>query len=432
MRIAIIAPGSRGDVEPYIALGQGLHRAGHVTRLVSHENFAPLVSAHGVEFWPIAGDVQEVAQGEEMTARLESGSFLAVMSQMAREAERGAIAFAEGSLAACRGMDLLLTGIGGLFVAQAQAEKFALPLVQAYYLPFTPTRAYPSALFPALPFSIGALNSLSYRLTQQMMWQGFRSADRIARQKVLGLPAAPFWGPRAPRGAPILYGYSPAVIPPPPDWDANTHVTGYWFLDPPADWTPPAALVKFLQAGDPPVYVGFGSMSNRRPEETAELIVQALKRAGQRGVILGGWGGLRPANLPDSVFLLDSAPFSWLFPRMAAVVHHGGAGTTSAGLRAGVPSAVIPFFADQPFWGRRVAALGVGPAPIPRKQLTVERLAQAIQAACTDQPMRQRAAELGERIRKEDGVACAVALIEHFAAGLDPKGLGRSSASHDL
>jgi UDP:flavonoid glycosyltransferase YjiC (YdhE family) len=249
------------------------------------------------------------------------------------------------------------------------------------------------------------------------MWQGFRSADRLARQKVLGLPAAPFWGPyNADRvhHYPILYGYSPSVIPPPPDWDKNIHVTGYWFLDPAADWTPPSALMEFLQAGSSPVYVGFGSMSSRKPEETADLVLQALARTRQRAILLSGWGGLRKADLPSSVLMVDSIPFSWLFPRVAAVVHHGGAGTTAAGLRAGVPSVVIPFFGDQPFWGQRIAELGVGPAPIPRQKLTVERLAQAIQKAVTDQTMRQCAAHLGAKIQAEDGIARAVAIVQHI------------------
>ncbi len=421
MRIAIIAPGSRGDVQPYIALGKGLQEAGHVVRLVTHVDFEELVNSHGVEFWPVKGSVQAIAQSQEMRARLATGNFLAVMSQMAKEAQRGARVLAEGGLAACQGMELVLAGIGGLFVGLALAEKLDLALLQAYYIPFTPTRAYPSFLLPRLPsWPGGSLNRLSYHLARQILWQGFRSADKLARREVLGLPPAPFWGPHnADRvhDLPILYGFSPSVIPKAPDWEEDVHVTGYWFLDPAADWTPPAALMEFLQAGPPPVYVGFGSMSNRNPEETTDLVLQALTRSKQRGIMLSGWGGLHKAELPDTVFMLDSAPFSWLFPRVAAVVHHGGAGTTSAGLRAGVPSVVIPFFGDQPYWGQRVAELGVGTEPIPQRKLTVERLVQAIHQAVTDPAMRQRAAKLGSKIQAEDGVARAVAVIEQIEEG---------------
>ena len=413
MRIVIIASGSRGDVEPYVALGKGLQAAGHVVRLVTHWDFESLVTLHGVEFWPVEGSVQDVAQS--MAELIEKGNFLAILTQMSKEAQRGALALASASLAACQGMDLIVAGLGGMFVGVAIGEKLGIPLVQAYYIPFTPTRAYPAFVVPKPPALLGTLlNRPSYQVARQMIWQAFRSADKRARREVLALPPAPFFGPfdaTPVRGQPILYGYSPAVIPPPADWGADVHVTGYWFLDPAEDWTPDPALADFLAAGPPPVYVGFGSMSSRNPEGTANLILDALARTGQRGIIHAGWSGLQGADLPGSVMMVDGVPFAWLFPRVAAVVHHGGAGTTSAGLRAGVPSVVVPFFGDQPYWGQRVADLGVGPAPIPRKKLTAERLAQAIQVAVTDEAMRGRAAELGKKIRVEDGVAAAAAVV---------------------
>ncbi|MCP4593378.1 MAG: glycosyltransferase family 1 protein, partial [bacterium] len=157
------------------------------------------------------------------------------------------------------------------------------------------------------------------------------------------------------------------MAPKPSDWGEQAHVTGYWFLDHVSDWQPPADLVRFLESGPPPVYVGFGSMMSRRAEQTTRITLDALKQSGQRGLIATGWGALSQSDLPDEVFLIESVPHDWLFPRTAAVVHHGGAGTTGAGLRAGVPGIVVPFGGDQPFWARRVEALGVGPAPIPRK-----------------------------------------------------------------
>ena len=417
MRIVIIAPGSRGDVEPYVALGKGLKKAGHVVRLVSHHNFAELSNSHGLEFWPVDVDVQDIAQSAEMRELLGGGNFLAIMLQMAKEAQRGALHLAKVGLSACDGMDMLLAGVGGLYVGLALQEKLGLPLIQAYYIPFTPTRLYPSFLIPNGFKLGGSLNRLSYQLARQVMWQGFRSADKLVRQKVLSIPAAPFWGSNNEKYAkhyPILYGFSPSVIPQPPDWEDNIHVTGYWFLDPSDDWTPSPALADFLQAGPPPIYIGFGSMSNRKPEETTNLVLKALSQSNQRGIILSGWGGLHADNLPSSVLMVDSVPFSWLFRRLAAVIHHGGAGTTAAGLRAGVPSVVIPFFGDQPFWGQRVAEMGVGPTPIPFRKLTVDRLTQAIQTAVNDQAMRQRAAYLGVKIQAEDGVTRAVAILQEM------------------
>ena len=422
MRIVIVAPGSRGDVEPYIALGKGLKKAGHYIRLISHQNFATLVNSQGVEFWSIESNVQDIARSNEMSERIEKGNFLAVMSQMKKEAERQAISSAETGLKACEGMEMVLAGVGGLFVGVSLAEKFKLPFLQAYYIPFTPTRAFPSFLFPKFPQWLGGYsNRFSFHIMRQIIWQGFRSTDKLMRKQVLNLPVASFWGPyktNQVHQCPILYGFSPSVIPPPADWGSNTHVTGFWYLDPPADWTPSQELVDFIDAGSPPIYIGFGSMSSRNPQETTALILKALEQTQQRAIMLSGWGGLQKTDLPKSVFMVDSVPFSWLFPRVAALVHHGGAGTTAFGLRAGVPSIVIPFFADQPFWGHRIAKLGVGPKPIPRRKLTAQKLAQAIQVAVTDKAMRQRASDLGYKILAEKGVEEAVTVVKQIEDSL--------------
>jgi sterol 3beta-glucosyltransferase len=311
---------------------------------------------------------------------------------------------------------MLLAGISGGFLARSLSEKTGISLVLAYNLPITPTREFAGALLPGLgSFFGGALNWLSHWLSLQIVWQAYRPVDRQVRGKLLGLPPAPLMGPLrtdGSRDSPVLYGISPSVIRPPADWDAaRVHLTGYWFLDPPGGWKPPEALDRFLAGGGPPVYIGFGSMASRDPEATAVTVLQAVNRAGQRAIIHRGWGGMHAEELPDSVFMIDSVPHSWLFPRVAAVVHHGGAGTTAAGLASGVPSIVVPFHGDQPFWGQRVAELGAGPAPIPRKKMTVGRLAAAIDAVLTDTAMRGRAAELGARIRSEDGIARAVYLI---------------------
>jgi UDP:flavonoid glycosyltransferase YjiC (YdhE family) len=414
MKIMIIAPGSRGDVQPYIALGKGLKNAGHAIRFVSHQNFEKLVTSYGLEFWSVDSDIQGIVETDSMREQIEKGNFLSMMAKMAKEAQRESVIFAEGGAAAAQGMDLILAGMGGLYIGLAIAEKLNLPFLQAYVVPFTPTRDFSSVLTPKLP---SPLNRLSHQLTRQLMWQGFRSADTLARRKVLDIPPTPISGPynsKATRDMPILYGFSPSVIPVPSDWDGDIHVTGYWFVDEADDWTPPSTLSDFLQAGAPPVYIGFGSLSNRNPEETADLVIRALKQINQRAVLLSGWGGLHKADLPDSIFMIDSIPHSWLFPRVAAVVHHGGASTTAAGLRAGIPSVIVPFYGDQPFWGRRIAELGVGPNPIPRGKLTSERLAHAIQQAVTDEGMHERAASLGAKIQVEDGIARAAEVIHHL------------------
>jgi sterol 3beta-glucosyltransferase len=412
--IAIIALGSRGDVQPYIALGKGLKAAGHSVRLVTHENFAGLVSSHRLEFWPVKGNVQEFMETPKMRELLEKGNFLAISAHAAKASQRAAIDWVEGGLAACQGVNLLIAGVGGLFVGLAIAEKLKVPLLQAYIFPFTPTTAFPAILFPQAISKLGGyVNRLSHQLFRQMMWQGSRTGDRLARERVLGLPSAPFFGPYNSahfRRYPIIYGFSPSVIPKPSDWH-HTHITGYWYLNEAPDWEPPAALLDFLHSGAPPVYIGFGSMGSRNPEQTANLVLQAINRTGQRAILQSGWGGLSMTTLPATVFVVDSIPHSWLFSRVVAIVHHGGAGTTAASLKAGVPTIVIPFFGDQPFWGQRVFELGVGPTPIPRKQLTVENLAQAIYRAISDPLMQQRAADLGAKIRAEGGIADAVSAV---------------------
>lgn len=419
MRIGIIALGSRGDIQPLIALGAGLHAAGHFVRLITNENYAAPVRAHGLDFWPVPGDVQAIAQSDEMRALLEKGNFLAINRLTATAVQEAALDWAREALAGCRDIGLLLAGVGGLFLAAAVAEKLNIPLIQTYVVPFTPTAAFSGTLLPpALGRLGGGANRLSHHLTRQMMWQAYRTADTRARREVLDLPPTSFWGPYAGKrmhAGPVLYGFSTAVIPRPSDWDANQHITGFWYLEAAHDWTPPAALVDFLQRGDPPVSIGFGSMIQPRPRETAGLILEALAQTGQRAVILSGWSNYRMTDLPDTVFVAEAVPHDWLFPRATAVVHHGGAGTTAAGLRAGVPSIVVPFFGDQPFWGQRVAELGVGPQPIRRAKLTAERLALAIHAAVSDPALRARAAALGAQIRAEDGVARAVEVIERVA-----------------
>ncbi len=417
MRILIVAAGSRGDVQPYVALGKGLKDAGHDVRLVTTVNYEALVTSHGMELWPVDLNMQEMVETGRMRTLLESGNLLTQMGELAKMAKESSVKVAERSLEASRGVDLVVGGLSGVFIAAAIAEKTGIPLVQAYNVPFTPTRSFPGALVPSPPGWLGrALNRLTHHVTRQILWQTARPGDRVSRRQVFGLSPSPAWGPfgsQILRQSSILYGISPAVIAPPPDWDpARIHLTGYWFLPPSKGWRPSDELQRFLDAGPPPVYVGFGSMSSRKPQETADLVLQALEQTEQRGIVFSGWAGLQKADLPDSVLMIDSTPHTWLFPRTSAVVHHGGAGTTAAGLRAGVPSIVVPFHGDQPFWGRLVAGMGVGPAPIPRRKLTVEGLAQALTVARNDRAMRRRAAELGAKIREEDGVANAVAWIQ--------------------
>lgn len=258
-----------------------------------------------------------------------------------------------------------------------------------------------------LPFaSLGPLNRVSHQLAIGGAELLFGKLLREWRESALGLPAKRR-GRFRPAGT--LYAYSPHVLPKPSDWGPDVLVSGYWFLDEPG-WHMPADLEAFLAAGSAPVYVGFGSMPGLDPAEMARIVTEALARTGKRGLLASGGGALGAANAPH-VHVIKAAPHGELFRNVAAAVHHGGAGTTGAALRAGLPSAICPFFGDQPFWGRRIAQLGVGPAPLDRKALTVESLAAALEAM-DDTGMKTRAARLGEAIRAEDGIAAACTFIE--------------------
>jgi sterol 3beta-glucosyltransferase len=400
MHVTILAFGSRGDVQPCVALGLGLQRAGHKVRLAAFSEFEVFVESRGLDFSSLGVEMHDLRRaGREFKPNMER------MQESFWQASQGTQAIIFSTL-----------GINGYHVA----EKLGIPCLWALTIPiYGRTRARP-ALLPPLPLGSG-YNLLAHILTEQGTQQTIGRLFNSWRQARLNLP--PIQLHRWPytqlhgRPVPMLYCYSPAVVPKPPDWSEHAHVTGYWFLDHLPDWQPPADLVGFLESGPPPIYAGFGSMPSRDPEKICRIVLDALRQSGQRGVIATGWEGLSQSDLPDEVFLIEVVPHDWLFPRMAAVVHHGGAGTTGAGLRAGVPSIIAPVTNDQPFWARQVKVLGVGPDPIPHRRLTAERLAHAMRVAVMDESICKRAARLGEVIRAEDGVGNAARIFDQIIGG---------------
>jgi sterol 3beta-glucosyltransferase len=414
INIAIVASGTRGDVQPYIALGKGLKDRGYNVRVLTNDNFEELVTGAGLTFCSMGESVEERLKSDEWKKTLEGSNFLQILAKMQEAMKNEASGMVQRIPPLLEGCDLILTGLAGMTGVFTIAETLKIPVIQTHVFPFTPTSQFPSPLVPKLPLG-GVLNKMSFHVTRQMFWQSFKVSDAVTRQ-MLGLDKPSFFGPyRSTRDMPVLYGYSNHVLPRPKDWADNHHVTGYWFLDEPISWTPPADLVEFLNGGEAPVYIGFGSMNSRNPEKSGEIALEALALSGQRGVIASGWGGLKLGNIPANVHLISSIPHSWLFEKMAAVVHHGGAGTTAAGLRGGIPSIIVPFMGDQPFWGKRVADLGVGPQPISQKKLTAKGLAAAITEAVSNSEMRRKAYVLGQKIQSEDGIGNAVTLIEHYA-----------------
>jgi sterol 3beta-glucosyltransferase len=408
LNVTIVTLGTRGDVQPFVALGAGLKEAGHEVTLVTGKSFGTMISGRGLRYVALDMDLLELAQSPEGRAALRS--------------PRGALRMARGLMpivrkmlvdqweaAALSGADAVVyhpKAMGGYHVAEALGVPgfLALPVPA-----LSSTRAFPVPVLP-LPDLGGPLNKLSYGAFFRSITLPYRGMVNRWRKETLGLPALPLSASELElRGEPVvrLYPCSPCVVPVPADWDESSAMTGYWFLDTGSDWRPPDELATFLEDGPPPVYVGFGSAAPD-PEGSRAAALAALRRLGLRGVLVTG----RSVMASPEVVEIEGTPHDRLFPRMAAVVHHGGAGTTAEGLRAGRPTAVFPSnFGDQLFWGRRVHALGVGPEPVPQKRLTAEGMVAAIHSITDDEDMRRRAAALGEKIQAEDGVARAVEIV---------------------
>jgi sterol 3beta-glucosyltransferase len=427
MRITILAIGSRGDVQPLIALAAGLERKGrHKVRLAAPDNFEAQILEYNLDFFSLGVNTRKVLDTEPSKAGMESGrNTLLWVWQILRSMRPMFEEITQKTWIACQDSEFVIYSDLGVGAFHA-AEKLGIPCCVSSPLPWlAPTRAYPNpgGVFPALPLG-GGYNWLTYTLSRQMFQAVTGPYFNRWRKEKLQLPPIPFgqypYNQMYGQSQLALGSYSPVICPKPPDWDDLIHVTGYWILDPGPNWQPPAQLVDFLESGPPPVYIGFGSMANRFPQQTAELVQEALDLSGQRGVLATGWGGIAASSSTpsDNLYSLGYIPHTWLFPQMAAVVHHGGAGTTGTGLWAGVPSIIVPHLGDQPFWAKRIIELGVGPNPIPRRLLSADRLATAITHAVTDKDMQARAAAMGERIRNEDGIGRAIEIIEGFPNGL--------------
>jgi len=409
--------GSHGDVQPYVALGAALKSRGHDVTVTTGRGFEALIEGHGLKATAISDDVRQMIEDPLVQEAMNS---LSGKIRAFRHFKGEVLRQLDESWAITRSVrpDIIVYHIK-MSGAPAFAETLGIPALPSFLMPgLVATSAYPSPLLP-VP-SLGRLGNLishkaflglSGRLTTGLVgkWQ---------RERLPGLSGpGDIFGGYDPSGRPAtrLHAYSEHIVPKPKDWGARDQVTGAWFLDEETGWTAPDDLIRFLKAGEPPVYIGFGSMPGINAGQNTAAVLGALERTGQRAILATGWGGLDTVRVPDTVHILDAAPHAWLFPRCSAVVHHGGAGTTHAGLRAGKPSLICPVAFDQPFWGRRVAALGAGPKPIPQKALGAELLADALQAM-RDPAMIARAEALGAGIRKDPGTAAAVKIIERIAA----------------
>jgi sterol 3beta-glucosyltransferase len=408
-QFALLTYGSRGDVEPFVALGVGLRQRGHGVRLAAPRPFSRLALDHGLEFVPIESDPDQLTLA--LTDRAGS-SWPRMIGRMIQHVLPLAASAFRSAMEAARGADMIVHSFMMTDAGHTLATRARIPEVSAQLFPvFLTTADFPGVAAPDLP-----LGPMYRRATHGLNTAVFKYGGRILYRRVRAAdpdlpPIAPWPFDRSSgKMPPILFGYSSHVLPRPRDWPPRAIVTGYWTLPATGDWKPPGDLARFLDDGPPPVFFGVGSMRTRRMEELAAIAVEAILATGQRGVLSvpPGSAGDPPA---DRFQVVESIPHAWLLPRMRMVIHHGGAGTTGAALRAGVPSAAVPFTADQAFWGRIIRRRGVGPAPTPARRLTVDRLAGMIDTAVNDQSMQQRAAALGSRLQEEDGVARAVEVI---------------------
>ncbi len=423
MRCTLLAIGPRGDVQPMLALAAGLTGAGVRVRFATHADFAAQVHARGLDLRVLRGDAARFfggAAGVALRDRLADARvfrqffhhyLLPFYDTLLREVAE-----------ACEDADVVIGWPWTRFLTSI-AERFAVPVFVACPYPplHLPTRAFPNPFAPGTPAGEAAIRR-SWRLAYPALQMGDTSLNRW-RRDTLGLPPIGWRADlRRLRRLPHLLGFSATVLPRPHDWPAWVEVTGFWFGDPAPGYEPPPALRAFLDAGPPPVAIGFSSQVVRDGERLARAVVDGVAHSGVRAVVVGGYGALAGVTPSAALCPVPSVPYEWLFPRVAAVVHHGGSGSTGEALRAGVPNMAVPFGYDQPLWGARLAAMGVGPAPVPATALTAERLAAALRQLTGDAAMQQAAQAAALVIRSEDGVGRAVRAVMAACRAATPRG----------
>ena len=376
--------------------------------LAAPSRFKELVEGYGIRFIPLAGEP------EDLSRRLNDAGynfFKLIRELMNHAVEIGADVLRQTE-EACAGTDLIIHTFSHAVGAHTLAREMNVSDIHIQTFPmFMPTGDYPNIALPDLKLPL--LNRFTHTVSQRFTWWTSKIGYEQVRRRA-GLPKRKLYFPfdedplRPP--TPILCAWSPSILPPSNDWKPNVHVTGYYFFNLNTNYQPTSELQDFLNSGDAPICVSFGSMVNRDAEKIDRTVREALKNSRQRGIVLSGWGGVKHSSSKDLLYL-DAVPHDWLLSQCRMIVHHGGAGTTSAGLRAGIPQVIVPFIADQPFWARRVHAIGVGTRPILVKNLSVENLTQALFEAESN-VIRERAQEIGRKIRSEDGVGEAIKLIE--------------------
>lgn len=420
VRILILTFGSTGDVLPYVALGKGLMDRGHFVVICTNSRFEEFVKQNGLSYSYMSDEITQLiesAMGRNILEGLTNfvGFCKAIFKLVGKLGPLQAGILKDTWAAAKQHRPDIILFSPKNYMAVHFAEKLGCRAIAAPLFPqYVPTAEFPTLGFPKF-INSPWYNKLTYRVARSMSSLIGGKYIRLWR-KANKLPPS-FCGidichDTSGNAIPVINGYSTSLVPVPDDCPKSVYTCGFWFLQQAQHWTPPEDLVNFLADGPAPVYIGFGSMASNNSKKVTKIIISAIEKCACRAIVATGWGGLETDLLPDTIFKIKSVPHDWLFPRVTAVVHHGGAGTTAAGLKAGCPTLICPIFGDQPLWGSVVYNLGAGVAPIPQKKLDVERLSSAIEELLSNPSIKQRALELSNRINKENGIAAAIAVIE--------------------
>jgi len=406
LRLVALTFGTEGDSRPMVALCRGLRDAGHDVVLLCEQAGQAYAAECGVPFVALAGDMAQALQSASAGFLRSGGEVTHTAKALAEIARANTTAWMRATLEHAARADAIIAAGLAIYVGLSCAEHLRIRAIGAGLQPVMPTRAFASPFLP--PWRLpGWANVLSHRLVLGLMWRAFRGAVNDGRREVTKQK------PRRAEfdGYPIVCGISPVLVPQPRDWPGRFVIAGHWWLPHADAWTPPPALTAFLKAGDAPVYIGFGSMVGFDRERLRALVLDALD--GRRALLFAGWSGFGAGDLPSTVLQIGPTPHDWLLPQTGLVVHHGGAGTTHAAARAGVPSVVAPFAGDQPFWADRLTRLGIAPPSIPHQALTAQRLRESL-ALAGDARVLARARSVGEAMSREHGVANAVAHVESW------------------
>ncbi|GGT53199.1 glycosyl transferase family 1 [Streptomyces atratus] len=422
VKVLIYSHGTRGDLQPYLAVAHALNRAGHTATLVGPSIFEPFAESYGVRFAPVTDEGVKLLQRPDvrkllLTTDPESEEYRKAREAIFREfmPKTYPVLLRQFWDAARGGADLLVHSHHSRQVMHQMAEKLGIPSVLATLHPnLVASRRYPAQL--------GSLEARPDNLEQHARVNSAPLNPLLVemistwRTETLGLPLRDdyldFRHRPDGRPTPVLHGFSPHVLEPAPEWPDWVHTTGFWSL--PANQRPSAELLRFLEAGEPPVFFGFGSLAHGDPEKTGQLVLDVVRRTGVRAVVVTGWGGISITDPPANVLVESDVPYDWLFPRVRAAVHAGGPGTLNAALEAGIPQMACPFHKEQLMWGNHLRDLGVAPEPIPYNDLTADGLVEAVRHTITDPEIADNTRRLAEKLKGENGAENAVKALEHI------------------